>query len=120
MCNDENFRLVVASFTIIGTLTRDVPNKRTKRDRSESKPLEPTSLYYFYYFFFRIHIAHSSLWTTIRLKLINTAESLIGSAGILCCSAARPTDIAAYLHGYNTHTHARVHTKTLHKACVGT
>lgn len=38
--NDENFRLVGASFTIIGTHTRDVPNKRTKRDRSESKPLE--------------------------------------------------------------------------------
>lgn len=62
MCNDENFRLVVASFTIIGTHTRDVPNKRTKRDRSESKPLEPTSLYYFYYFFFSYtHRAQFSL-----------------------------------------------------------
>lgn len=50
--NDENFRLEDASFTIIGAQIRS-PNKRTKRDRSDSKPLEQRVCIIFY--FFHIH-----------------------------------------------------------------
>lgn len=99
--NDENFRLG-ASFMIIEraeTRSKQKDEMRSIKSRNHQSN-EPALFLYIFFFPYTSYIILFSRRDYIRLKLINTAESLIGSAGILCCLAARPKDIPTHTHTY--------------------